>query len=203
MEITWLGHACFLLEEEGYRLLLDPYDEEVPYPPLHVQAHEVLCSHGHHDHAHRAAAELLPPAKSPFTVRTVKTFHDDCGGAKRGENTVHILTAGGVTVAHLGDLGHALTPVQAEAIGPCDVLLVPVGGTYTLDGKGAVEAVRALKPRTAVPMHYRHAPYGLEVLDGVEPFLKAFPAEQVRRLPSNRFTVSKELPLVLALSWNP
>ena len=117
MKLTWLGHACFLLEEDGYRIVLDPYTGVAGYPPLHIQAHAVFCSHGHFDHHATDCVELLPERESPFTVREVETFHDDRGGALRGTNTVRIFTAGGLSVAHLGDLGHQLTAEQAAAIG--------------------------------------------------------------------------------------
>ena len=91
MKLTWLGHACFLLEEDGYRIVLDPYTGVAGYPPLHIQAHAVFCSHGHFDHHATDCVELLPERESPFTVREVETFHDDRGGALRGTNTVRIL----------------------------------------------------------------------------------------------------------------
>ena len=116
MKLTWLGHACFLLEEDGYRIVLDPYTGVAGYPPLHIQAHAVFCSHGHFDHHATDCVELLPERESPFTVREVETFHDDRGGALRGTNTVRIFTAGGLSVAHLGDLGHQLTAEQAAAV---------------------------------------------------------------------------------------
>ena len=81
MKLTWLGHACFLLEEDGYRIVLDPYTGVAGYPPLHIQAHAVFCSHGHFDHHATDCVELLPERESPFTVREVETFHDDRGGA--------------------------------------------------------------------------------------------------------------------------
>ena len=181
MRLTWLGHACFLLEQEGYRLILDPYAGVEGYPDLRAEAHGVLCSHGHFDHNAVDAVTLLPERESPFAVRTVETFHDGRGGALRGSNTVHVLTAGGVTLAHLGDLGHPLTPEQLAALGPVDGLLVPVGGTYTLDAAGAKEVCEAVGPRWVVPMHYRHPPYGLPEVSGVEDFLALWP--RVRRLP--------------------
>ena len=116
MKLTWLGHACFLLEEDGYRIVLDPYIGVAGYPPLHIQAHAVFCSHGHFDHHATDCVELLPERESPFAVREVETFHDDRGGALRGTNTVRIFTAGGLSVAHLGDLGHQLTVEQAAAM---------------------------------------------------------------------------------------
>ena len=186
MKLTWLGHSCFLAEQDGYRILLDPYTGVEGYPPLaerKLRVNKILCSHGHHDHSAADQAEAVPfQGDCPFAVRTVKTCHDDQGGALRGENTVHILSAGGVTIAHLGDLGHQLTAEQVRAIGPLDAVLIPVGGYYTVDAKGARAVCEALDPRCVIPMHYRHAPYGLPVVGGVEDFLALWPQAEVRRL---------------------
>ncbi len=225
MKLTWLGHACFAVEQEGYRILLDPYTGVEGYPSLletasraadweqrarweakggytvtrkvrmtivreggehqefRLPVHKILCSHSHFDHNAVDQAEVVPfDGPCPFTIRAVETFHDDQGGALRGTNTIHILSAGGVTIAHLGDLGHPLSPEQVEAIGPLDLALVPVGGVYTVDAKGAKAVREALNPKCVIPMHYRHAPYGLPNVAGVEDFLSLWPAGAVRRL---------------------
>lgn len=150
MKLTWLGHACFLLEEQGYRIVIDPYEGVAGYPPLQVSAHAVFCSHGHFDHNAVNCVTLLPETESPFSVREVQTFHDDRNGALRGENIIRIFTAGGVSVAHLGDLGHQLTAAQLREIGSVDAALVPVGGVYTLDAAGA-KAARRAAPRMCSP----------------------------------------------------
>lgn len=191
MRLKWLGHACFLLEQDGYRLILDPYREVPGHPDVRARAHEVLCSHQHFDHNAVESVELLPKRKSPFTVRTVATCHDDRGGALRGENTVHVISAGGVTVAHLGDLGHALTAEQLAAIGPVDGALVPVGGTYTLDPEGAKQVCDALRPRWVIPMHYRHGPCGFPVLRTAEEFAALWPA--FTRLPGPEWEPTPDL----------
>ena len=218
MKLFWLGHACFLAEQDGYTILLDPYTGVEGYPPLYetavrstnprlkeggavirmpvrlhmdgpvpppeekIYVNKVLCSHGHFDHNAVELTGLLPEAPCPFSIRTVETFHDDQGGALRGTNTIHILSAGGVTAAHLGDLGHQLTADQLAAIGPLDAVLIPVGGYYTVDARGAKAVCEALDPRCIIPMHYRHAPYGLPVVSGVEDFLALWPESEIRRL---------------------
>ena len=192
MKLTWLGHACFVLEQDGYRIVTDPYTGVEGYPDLRVQAHEVFCSHHHFDHDAVDRVELLPGRESPFAVREVATCHDDRGGALRGPNTIRIFTAGGVSVAHLGDLGHQLTAEQLAAIGPVDAVLVPVGGVYTVDAHGAKRVCDDIGARCAVPMHYHHAPYGLPNVAGVEDFLALWPAKKVHRLDGPSFEVGPE-----------
>ena len=187
MKLTWLGHACFLVEHGGYTILLDPYTGVEGYPPLKgrkLRVHKILCSHGHFDHNAVELTALLPEAPCPFSIRTVETFHDDQGGALRGSNTIHILSAGGFTIAHLGDLGHQLSPEQAEAVGPLDAVLIPVGGFYTIDAAGAKAVCEALDPVCIIPMHYRHAPYGLPNVGGVEDFLALWPEYRKMEIPT-------------------
>ncbi|MBQ8852346.1 MAG: MBL fold metallo-hydrolase, partial [Oscillibacter sp.] len=155
MKLTWLGHACFVLEHEGYRVVADPYLRVEGYPHMHTQAHACTCSHQHLDHNGAQRVDLLPEQASPFTIRTLETFHDDAQGTLRGKNLIHIYSAGGVNVAHLGDLGHPLTAEQLEAIGPLDAVMVPVGGFYTIDAKTAKTVCEALQARVILPMHYR------------------------------------------------
>nr|WP_325184768.1 MBL fold metallo-hydrolase [uncultured Oscillibacter sp.] len=199
MKLTWLGHACFSLEQDGCVILLDPYTGVEGYPPLRSAAHRVFCSHQHFDHSAVDLVEPLPPRESPFAVREIPVFHDDRGGALRGENTVRILTAGGLSAAHLGDLGHQLSPEQIAAIGPVDLVMIPVGGVYTVDAAGAKRVCEALGPKWVVPMHYRHDPYGLPNVAPVEDFLALWAPEQVHRLEGP----SLELPLPSAGVWVP
>ena len=192
MKLTWLGHSCFLVEQDGYRIVLDPYRDVAGHADIRTEAHEVLCSHGHYDHSAVDGVTLLPEQKSPFVIRTVQTCHDEQGGALRGENTVHILEAGGVSVAHLGDLGHLLSAEQIEAIGPLDAVMIPVGGFYTIDGETAKAVCEALKPRIIIPMHYRHAPHGLSAVAGVEPFLQLWAEDEIHTLSGNTLEVAAD-----------
>lgn len=201
MKLTWLGHSCFLLEQDGYKIAIDPYTGVDGYPELRTQAHEVLCSHQHKDHGYTAAVELLPERESPFTVREIAVFHDDQGGAARGANTIRVFSAGGVTVAHLGDLGHQLTGEQLAAIGSVDGILVPVGGTYTVDAAGAKAVCDAIAPKWVIPMHYRSAPYGYPVLGSVEDFLALWQPEQVCRLPGAELETAADTTGVLVLKF--
>ena len=193
MEIIWLGHACFAVESGGYRVVIDPYTME-DYPPLHTRADAVLCSHGHFDHNHVEAVELSDGKESPFTVEKIATFHDDRGGALRGNNTMHVLRAEGLTVVHCGDLGHFPTEAQLAAIKGADALLIPVGGFYTIDAATAKRVTDAAGARVVVPMHYRHGRFGLRQVGPVEDFLALYPAGQVTRLEDIRFTLSAAAP---------
>lgn len=193
MEIIWLGHACFAIESGGYRVVVDPYLMDT-YPPLHTHADAVFCSHGHNDHNNVAAVELTGGQQSPFTVETVAAFHDEQGGALRGNNTMHILRAEGLTVVHCGDLGHFPTDAQLAEIANADALLIPVGGFFTIDAAMAKRVADAAKPRVVVPMHYRHGPYGLRQVGPVEDFLALWPRETVHLLTTDRFTLTKDAP---------
>lgn len=187
MRIIWLGHACFLLESGGFRLITDPYRDVPGYGALRHSAHAVYCSHGHFDHAATECVSLLPPAPSPFAVTEIPTFHDEVHGAKRGENTARVFESEGLRVAHLGDLGHPLSAGQLAALGLIDVLLLPVGGVYTVDPAEAKAVADAVGARLVVPMHYRRGALGFDNLADVEEFLALYPAEMVRRLDANSF----------------
>jgi len=174
MKITWIGHACFAVESNGCKLILDPYEDGyVPgLKPLRESADAVLCSHGHGDHNAKRLVEIRKGQSCPFTVTTIETFHDDVRGAKRGPNTIHIIDDGAVRVAHLGDLGCEPEEDQIQQLKNLDVCLIPVGGHYTIDGKQAAELIRLIQPRTVIPMHYRddRAGFGFDVISTVDDF---------------------------------
>ena len=185
MKLTWLGHSCFMLESYGFQALLDPYRGIPGLPDICTTADAVYCSHGHFDHAYTDEVTLTSEKVNPFTVREIETFHDDQGGALRGRNTVRAFTSEGLTVVHLGDLGHQLTPEQAEKIGQCDVLLLPIGGTYTVDKNGARQVAEAINPHVIVPMHFRDGNTGLDILTTLDEFLDLYPVDRIRRYPGN------------------
>ena len=117
IHLTWHGHACFTLAAEDYRIVLDPYgDESVPgLPPLRLAAEQVLCSHEHRDHSARETVALSGcDTPCPFVITAADCFHDEEGGALRGPNRIHVLEYGGIRIAHLGDVGHSLTPALRE-----------------------------------------------------------------------------------------
>lgn len=186
MTLTWYGHACFLLKTAEGSAVFDPYAPgSVPgltLPPLRADA--VFCSHGHRDHGY-AQAIALSGKKPGFRVTQIPCFHDDRHGALRGSNRIHIVEAEGRRVAHLGDLGHPLDAETLAALHNIDVLMIPVGGYYTIDAKTADAVAKAIDARLVVPMHYRGATFGYDVIAPVEDFLKL--RGKVVRLDDNRF----------------
>jgi L-ascorbate metabolism protein UlaG (beta-lactamase superfamily) len=172
VKITWLGHACFIIESPGgTKILTDPYNNKIGYDVSGVKADAVTVSHEHGDHNNTAMAEGEPKiirglteekdwaevkeTVGDVTIRTAPTYHDKNQGQKRGKNAVFIFETPAMTVVHLGDLGHPLTAEQVEAVGKADVLMIPVGGTFTLDAAGADKVIDQLKPMIVIPMHYR------------------------------------------------
>lgn len=194
MKITWLGHSCFQISHNGYFVVPDPYKPgSVPgLRPLNVSANMVLCSHSHNDHGFATAVNLIQnDAENPFTIETIHTFHDDVSGTKRGENTIHILKAEGVRVAHFGDLGCPLTQEQAAKLGVIDAVMVPIGGYYTLDAIQVKEELTKLNPAVILPMHYRSAEFGFDVLAELSSFTNLFDAALVKKYDSNTIEIGK------------
>lgn len=163
MKLIWHGHSCFEMDfRDGPRVVADPFDEKVGYPVCRAEADVVTNSHAHMDHNYIAElggnfSRLNRPGRFAFedlTVTGVKSFHDAEGGAKRGPNIIYIYEAEGLRVAHLGDLGHMPDDAQFAALSNLDVMLIPIGGFYTIDTGTAVEIIRRAKPRVAVAMHF-------------------------------------------------
>ncbi len=165
MIFTCIGHAKFLIElENGMRIVTDPYDETCGYPVTPVPADVVLVSHGHHDHN---AVQTIPGSfrvidqageydlGDGVSVISVEAFHDEAKGSKRGKTLLFSLRAEGLNSVHLGDLGHLPTKEQCAKLGSVDVLMIPVGGFFTIDAAAAKETAAMLQARVVLPMHYR------------------------------------------------
>ena len=198
MKLRWLGHACFELTLPGGVIVTDPYDDSVGYPPLHVRADAILSSHGHFDHNHFAAVTGDPVILNTpgvheacgAKITAVPAFHDEVRGAKRGENLIHLIEAEGLRVAHLGDLGHQPdTDAQRAALSNLDVMLVPIGGTFTIDTPAAARLIEAFRPRCAIAMHFKNRYCGFNISDAAE-FVRLTGAKQ---LP-NAVEITKDAP---------
>lgn len=184
MIIRCIGHAEFLLElENGMRIATDPYDASCGYPVKKIAVDAVLVSHGHHDHnAVENLTGVLNTIDAPGTydlgdgvrVTAVEAAHDEVGGAKRGKNLLFCLEAEGLRVMHLGDLGHIPTLAQLSALGRADVLMIPVGGFYTIDAATARQVAQLLGARVILPMHYKTRANADWPIEGVESFTKLY-----------------------------
>ncbi len=204
MKVRWLGHAAFLITaQDGTTILMDPYESgayggAVGYSPIKEAVDIVTVSHDQHeDHNYTKAAVgnavvLKGPGKDVVkgvTITRIATFHDKSQGKERGPNCVVCVEKESLRICHLGDLGHVLEPSQVEAIGHVDVLLVPIGGTFTIDPDEATEVVRLLTPPIVIPMHYKTPKCGFP-LASVESFTKG--KERVRYEKSSELAVEKE-----------
>jgi L-ascorbate metabolism protein UlaG (beta-lactamase superfamily) len=172
MQITYFGHSCFKFNENGYQMVIDPFKDVKGYNDVKTTADMVLCSHDHFDHnAVAGVKRKVSGVQNPFAVTMMKTYHDNEKGEKRGENNVHIISASGKTYVHLGDLGHVLNEKQVSYIKNCHCLMIPIGGTYTVNIEEAWQIINAVDPDIVIPMHYKNGKYGFDVLENLSDFL--------------------------------
>lgn len=198
MKIKWLGHSCFkITSKNGIRILTDPFDDNVGYRLPSVEADIVTLSHGHYDHNFtdcvKGNFETVTKVGNFYVkdipITGVHTYHDEVQGNKRGSNIVYIFEIDGMRVCHLGDLGHILSPAQIEMIGRPDVLLIPVGGIYTIGPDEAFQVVNQLKPKVIIPMHFKTPALKFN-LEGAEKFLDKM--KDVEKLSSQVVEIDKE-----------
>ena len=198
MKLIWHGHSCFTVETGGYAVVFDPYaDGSVPgLAPLRLAADAVYCSHGHGDHN---AKELvtLSGRDCPVAVETLPSWHDDKKGLLRGKNTIHILSAEGMRIAHLGDLGHMPSKKALEVLHGVDALMIPVGGHFTIDAKTARAVADAIAPRVVIPMHYRSGGMGYDVIGTLDAFTDLCGDERV--YDTNTLDLGAETPAQTAV----
>ncbi len=191
MKISWHGQSCFKLTiktngAEKITLFIDPFDKQIGLTSPRGNADIVICSHNHPDHHNTQSLSGNPfvidgpgeyDVKKVF-IKGIYSFHDDKKGEERGINTISVIDAEDLKVCHLGDLGQkALSDSQLEKIGEVDILMIPVGGTFTINGSEAVKIINQIEPKVVIPMHYKIPGLSLK-LDGVERFLKEIGIEQ-------------------------
>lgn len=185
MNITWYGHACFKIESRDGSIILDPYSDGSVYglkmPKTH--ASRVHCSHGHSDHN---AAELIMLNRSicAMGISTLPCFHDEVQGKKRGDNLICLLDTENTRIAHLGDIGHEPDEELYGKLCGIDILMIPVGGKYTVDAEAAKRICDRLSPAVIIPMHYRGKRAGLRDIAPVDDFLRLFPQDMIVQLDS-------------------
>ena len=191
MLIRHIGHAEFLIEtDSGMRIITDPYGEGCGYPVRKLRADTALVSHGHHDHN---AVENLegviltvdqPGEYTPapgIRITAVESYHDDSQGSERGKTLLFLAEAEGLRIVHLGDLGCIPDEQQIRLLAQPDVLMIPVGGFYTIDGKTAKKVAEMLQPVVTLPMHYKTAYNSDWPISGPESFLEGIPEKEIRR----------------------
>lgn len=187
MKITWLGHSCFKLEEStGTTIITDPYHSFIGYSMPHIECDAVTLSHNHEDHNNLNAVSNNPivlDKQGLFEVkgvhiRSLLTDHDKNGGRDRGSNLVFQYRLDGVEVCHMGDIGEECNALLCEALVPSNVLLVPVGGNYTINAEEAKEFVDKLMPDYVITMHFKTKNTTLDI-DKLDEFLDLFDKDEI------------------------
>ena len=211
MFITWFGHSCFRIQDktgpDGISIATDPFDKQVGLKVPSFRADIATISHDHFDHNNVKALRGKPyviNSAGEYDVKGVlidgvQAYHDEQGGKERGKNIMYRIEIDGIIVSHLGDLGTALDDKQRGRLSGTDILLIPVGGKYTIDAKKAVEVVSQLEPRIVIPMHYKLP--GLKVdVAGVDKFVKELgikPTEEEKLKISKRDLPQEDMELVI------
>jgi L-ascorbate metabolism protein UlaG (beta-lactamase superfamily) len=185
MKIKWYGHAAFLItSDEGTRIIIDPYEPgafggQLSYGKIKDQADIVLTSHDHADHNYTQDLPGTPQVVKGSGSKTIKgismkgvsSYHDPSKGSERGANTIFTIKINNIQLCHLGDLGHLLSDKELADIAPVDILLIPVGGFFTIDPKEATRVAEQINPRILIPMHFKTGKCGFSIAP-VEDFLK-------------------------------
>ncbi|MBI2405832.1 MBL fold metallo-hydrolase [Candidatus Microgenomates bacterium] len=214
MDITWLGHASFRIRGKSVTVVTDPFAKEmVGLSMPRVTADIATVSHEHKDHNNvEGVAGIAAPPKvirAPgeyevrgVNIRGVKTWHDVSDGRERGNNIIFVIELDNIRLAHLGDLGHKLSEEQVSEIGDVHILLVPVGGFYTIGPETAAQVVAQIEPKVVIPMHYQIPgllPEVFEKLQNVEEFVKVLGITP-KHMPSYQAkpdTIPEEMELVI------
>jgi len=201
MEIASLGHSSFKISNKTTTVITDPFDQAKvgsKFPKLD-KANIVTISHSHEDHDFKSLipeGAFFAESAGEFEVggvmiHGISTFHDETNGSERGRNVVFTITIDDVSICHLGDLGHKLTDAQVQEIGQVDILMIPVGGFYTISSHTASEVAVQLEPRIIIPMHYNRPGLDQKIfgqLEGLEKFFKEIGAESV--VPQSKLVTS-------------
>jgi L-ascorbate metabolism protein UlaG (beta-lactamase superfamily) len=197
MEITWLGHSCFLIRGKEKTIITDPCHPNLGYRLGEPEADIATLSHFHPGHSYiEGVADEPKQIKSPgeyeiggIFITGVATFHDDKKGELKGKNTIYVIEMDGITLCHLGDLGHPLGPNLVEELGDVDILFLPVGEVSTIPVDTAVEIVRQLEPPIVIPMHYKTKAFTGN-LSLVEKFLDKMRIRELEAKPKLSITSS-------------
>lgn len=199
MKIEYLGHSCFkLTESTGISVVCDPYDTTVGYDLPELTCDAVTVSHHHFDHDYVKAVKGNPVIidrecsyeLTGVEINAIKSFHDGVRGKKRGENLIFKFRMDGIDICHLGDLGEACSSELIDLLLPVNVLLIPVGGNYTIDAEMAKEYVDRIMPDVVIPMHYRDKGGRIDV-EKVDEFTDLFDEEYVEEIEGNELELMR------------
>lgn len=179
MEISHIGHSCFKVVGKSLTVVIDPYNPKLGLKMPKLDADVLILTHDHFDHNYKEAIKgdyLLLDSPGEYEVREsffqgITSFHDDKEGKEWGTNTIFTMDIDGIHVCHLGDLGTELSNEQLEAMNGVDILMVPVGGTYTIDAKTAVKVINDVSPKIVIPMHYKTAGSTKDDIASLDKFL--------------------------------
>jgi len=202
MEIKYFGHSSFLIKSKEAKLVTDPFNEKMvglPFPK--IEADIVTVSHNHADHSqidNISGNPLVIDWPGQFEKKGIRifgfqSFHDKQKGVERGENNIYKIEVEGISIVHCGDLGVMPDDSTLDEIGDVGVLMVPVGGRFTLDANEAIELIKELEPSVVIPMHYNTSKLNqdnFKELVGVEEFLKKISQESVQ--PIDKLIFKKE-----------
>jgi L-ascorbate metabolism protein UlaG (beta-lactamase superfamily) len=197
MEINYSGHACFKIKGSNATVITDPFPPELGYSLDHPAADIVTVSHAHPGHSYTQAIADKPrivsrPGEyeiSGVLIIGISSFHDSESGSIRGKNNIFVMHIDDISICHLGDLGHILSPAQLQEIDNVDVLLIPVGGSTTIDAPLAAQIVRQLEPKIVIPMHFKDETSSRN-LEPVDRFLKEMGAGETVSRPKLVITKS-------------
>jgi L-ascorbate metabolism protein UlaG (beta-lactamase superfamily) len=211
MDITYFGHSCFKIKIPQTALVVDPFDPGMVGLKLSaIEADVVLSTHDHADHNNFSIVKgyrKLIDGPGEYEVGGISilgypSFHDDKKGEKRGKNTLYVIEAQDIRMLHLGDLGHKLSDKLLEDIGEINILMIPVGGEYTIGSRLAAEVVREIEPNITIPMHYQTPGLNAQSFSKLEPvdnFLKevGLPVEKMQKLSLKLYDLTEDQRVVI------
>lgn len=199
MKIRWLGHAAFVItSKSGDIIITDPYTASmVGYPKINIKADIVTVSHQHSDHNDTKSLPGKPQVIdkageydiSSIKIKGIPCFHDESGGKERGNNIIFVYEMDDLRIAHLGDLGHVLSNDQLDKMGRIDILLIPVGGYFTIDPEKATEVTNQLSPKVIIPMHYKTEVVNFPITS-IDAFIND--KKNVRKINASEMAIEKE-----------
>jgi len=217
MQLKYLGHSSFLIKTKEAKVVTDPFDPKAVGMKFPKQEADVVTfSHQHPDHNYEAGVSETALVvdwageyeKKGVRITGYQTYHDNEKGAQRGENTIYKIEADDISILHCGDLGHSLSDELVDEIGDVDILLIPVGGHYTIDAAEAVKIIHKIEPSIVIPMHYNHKDLDQKTykdLTGLDEFVAKYgsvPSETLDLLTLKKEDIPEDTKLIVLTMSN-